>query len=145
MNPSPDAVDQSELIRSDEDTGTSIVYTCLRCGHHWTPKDQSRPPRCCSLCRSAYWDSPAAGEMTDEERSAAQAKIREKVAARAALARRKTAERKLVRWASIVGIDSVNLVQSMFTTELIEHEYVAASVTVMKARMPPPPKFEDER
>ena len=52
--------------------------------------------------------------MTDEERLAAQAKIREKVAARAALARRKTAERKLVRWASIVGIDSVSLVQSMY-------------------------------
>jgi hypothetical protein len=115
VNPSPDAVDQSELIRSDVDTGTSIVHSCLRCGHHWTPKDQSRPPRCCSLCRSAYWDSPAAGSMTDEERAAAQAKIREKVAARAALARRKTAERKLVRWASIVGIDSVSLVQSMFT------------------------------
>jgi hypothetical protein len=147
MTPSPDAVDQSELIRSDVDTGTSIVHSCLRCGHHWTPKDQSRPPRCCSLCRSAYWDSSAAGSMTDEERAAAQAKIREKVAARAALARRKTAERKLVRWAQEVGPGSLRMLMRLFDPEFTPEEVGVLKTALggSPAGMPPPPKFEDER
>jgi hypothetical protein len=153
VNPSLDAVDQSELIRSDVDTGTSIAHSCLRCGHHWTPKDQSRPPRCCSLCRSAYWDSPAAGSMTDEERSAAQAKIREKVAARAALARRKTAERKLVRWAQEVGPGSLRVLMRLFdpVPERLLHQFTPEEVGVLKtvlggspAGIPPTPKFETE-
>jgi hypothetical protein len=141
-------------------------YSCLRCGHHWTPKDQSRPPRCCSLCRSAYWDSPAAGEMTADARVAAQARIREKVAQRAVLARRKTAERKLVRWASIVGPDAVNLVLALFPsldgviarpdtpTEQLSTpiwdgrlwmEDRGSSTTVSAPMgMPPPPKFEKD-
>jgi hypothetical protein len=87
--------------------------------------------------------------MTDEERAAAQAKIREKVAARAALARRKTAERKLVRWAQEVGPGSLRVLMRLFDPEFTPEEVgvlkTALGVKGDYVGMPPPPKFEDER
>ena len=85
--------------------------------------------------------------MTDEERAAAQAKIREKVAARAALARRKTAERKLVRWAQEVGPGSLRMLMRLFDPEFTPEEVGVLKTALggSPAGMPPPPKFEDER
>lgn len=34
-------------------------YSCTRCGWQWTPRPNSPdPPRACSRCRSAYWQTP---------------------------------------------------------------------------------------
>jgi hypothetical protein len=97
--------------------------------------------------------------MTDEQRSAAQARVREKVARRSTLARRKTAERKLVRWAGEVGPDALEIVAALYpmpgdpspkfeTEEDLRHalfNHGKATVMMPPAGMPPPPKFEDER
>lgn len=32
-------------------------YTCLRCGHEWTPRIETKPMTC-AKCRSPYWDIP---------------------------------------------------------------------------------------
>jgi hypothetical protein len=100
--------------------------------------------------------------MTDEDRAAAQARVREKVAQRAALARRKTAERKLVRWAGEVGPNAIRIVEGIFgivnetaSTPIIkdpgwfaaayEHRSTVGEIIPAISGMPPPPKFEDER
>ena len=31
-------------------------FVCLRCGHTWSPRERSRLPRVCPVCKSPYWD-----------------------------------------------------------------------------------------
>jgi hypothetical protein len=39
--------------------GQSGRYLCLPCGWRWSPRRGSPdPPKACSRCRSAYWNSP---------------------------------------------------------------------------------------
>jgi hypothetical protein len=91
--------------------------------------------------------------MSADDRAVAQARIREKVAQRAALARRKTAERKLVRWAGEVGRDAIGIVGALYPTITDTINEIADSVelhpailaAIKPSSMPPPPKFEDER
>ena len=33
------------------------VFTCLRCGHSWTPRSDQLP-RNCPMCNSPYWNRP---------------------------------------------------------------------------------------
>jgi len=35
-------------------------YRCERCGHSWTPRNKTRPPKVCPnpKCKSPYWDRP---------------------------------------------------------------------------------------
>lgn len=37
---------------------TVIVYVCERCEHEWIPRNKTKPPRVCPLCKSPYWDRP---------------------------------------------------------------------------------------
>ena len=39
----------------DEKVVSLPKWTCVRCGHEWLPRQETRP-RLCPNCRSAYWD-----------------------------------------------------------------------------------------
>jgi hypothetical protein len=46
LDPPPDA---ASILRGGS-------HWCCRCGYHWTPR--MADPKCCPLCRSAYWNRP---------------------------------------------------------------------------------------
>lgn len=42
-----------------ENTPELPEYTCLRCGHKWTPR--KKQPKYCPKCKSPYWNKPYKG------------------------------------------------------------------------------------
>lgn len=43
------------------------TFECLRCGHKWHPKKETKP-RCCGFCKSPYWDAPIEKESVGKSR-----------------------------------------------------------------------------
>jgi len=53
------------MIRKHPVVGVARGKKCLRCGHHWMPR-QSTDPMICPECASPYWNTPRRGEKADE-------------------------------------------------------------------------------
>ena len=58
-------------MSGDKAVVTLPQWECVRCGHTWTPRKQTRPVQCPN-CKNAQWDRPqeteAEGRAKSEER-----------------------------------------------------------------------------
>jgi hypothetical protein len=141
VKPSPNAVDQNDLISSDTAGGPSYSLHCERCGYNWNPT-RGRIPLQCALCRSTYYTRPLTRIRGPEIKAEYQRKVRQTAENRRKREGTQARIKRLKRIATSLGKNSVGIVQDLFPA------YNSPSEMVMRVQqrligMPPPPKFED--